>query len=142
MKYLAVDYGQKRTGIAVSDSEGRMAFPLRTLIKSTRERFFAELSACLAEEAPDAIVVGLPLSMDGSESLSTRQARRFVERLKRRTAVQLFWMNEALSSHEAEQNLRAAGVPGARLRDIVDQEAACRILESFLAQPEPVRSRA
>jgi putative Holliday junction resolvase len=142
MKYLAVDYGQKRTGIAVSDKEGRMAFPRRTLVKRTRERFFAELFACLAEEAPDAIVVGLPLSMDGSESLSTRQARRFVERLKRRTDMPLFWMDETLSSHEAEQDLRAAGVSGARGRDIVDQQAACRILESFLAQPEPMRSRA
>ena len=142
MKYLAVDYGLRRTGIAVSDAQGRMAFPRRTLILGARERFFADLAACLAEEAPDAIVVGLPLSMDGSESLTTRQARHFVERLKRRTDVPVFWMNEQLSSYEARQDLRAAGVRGARLRKVADQQAACRILESFLAQPEHTRSRA
>ena len=142
MKYLALDYGLKRTGIAVSDALGLMAFPRRTLILGVRERFFAELAACLAEEAPDAIVVGLPLSMDGSESLATRQARHFVERLKRRTDLPVFWMNEQLSSHEAEQDLRAAGARGARLREVVDQQAACLILESFLAQPEHTRSRA
>ena len=142
MKYFAVDYGLKRTGIAVSDAQGRMAFPRRTLILSTRERFFAELAACLAEEAPAAIVVGLPLSMDGSESLTTRQVRHFVERLKRRTDLPVFWMNEQLSSHEAEQDLREAGARGAYGRGVVDQQAACRILESFLAQPEHTRSRA
>ena len=141
MKYLAVDYGLKRTGIAVSDARGYLVFPRRTLCMSTRERFFAELAACLAEEAPDAIVVGLPLSMDGSESLSTRRARNFVERLKRRTELPVFWMNEQLSSYQAEQDLRAAGVRGASL-EIVDQQAACRILESFLVQPEHQRSRA
>jgi len=142
MKYLAVDYGLKRTGIAVSDAEGRMAFPRCTLVLKTRERFFADLAACLDEEAPDAIVVGLPLSMDGSESVSTRQARHFVERLKRRTELPIFWMNEQLSSHEAQQDLRAAGVRGARIRAALDQQAACRILESFLAQSEHTRSRA
>ncbi|MDR2727166.1 MAG: Holliday junction resolvase RuvX [Deltaproteobacteria bacterium] len=142
MKYIAVDYGLKRTGIAVSDAEGRMAFPRCTLIRSTRTRFFTELAACLAEEAPHAIVVGLPLSMDGSESLSTRQTRHFVERLKRRTDLPIFWMNEQLSSHEAEQDLHEAGARGARLRHVLDQQAACRILQSFLAQPEHTRSRA
>ena len=142
MKYLAVDYGLKRIGIAVSDAQGRMAFPRRTLIMNTRAQFFAELVACLTEEAAEAVVVGLPLSMDESESLITRRVRHFVERLKRRTELPVFWMNEQLSSHEAEQDLRMADVRGARIRAVVDQQAACRILESFLAQPEHMRSRA
>lgn len=142
MKYLAIDYGLKRTGIAVSDAGGRMAFPRRTLVMTTRERFFAELGACLTEEAPDIVVVGLPLSMDGSESLFTRQVKNFVERLKRRTELPVFWMNEQLSSHEAESDLRAAGTDGRRIREIVDQEAACRILNSFLAQNEQNRRQA
>ena len=142
MKYMAIDYGLKRTGIAVSDAGGRMAFPRRTLHMTTRERFFAELLACLAEEGPDAIVVGLPLTLDGGESLTTRQARHFVERLKRRTDLPVFWMNEQFSSHEAETDLREAGARGRRVRDVVDQQAACRILESFLAQPEEKRSPA
>lgn len=141
MKYLAIDYGVKRTGVAVTDAGGRMAFPRRTVHMTTRERFFAELTACLEEEAPAAIVVGLPLSMDGTDSLTTRQARKFVERLKRRTDVPVYWMNEQLSSHEAESDLRAAGA-GRKIRELVDQQAACRILESFLAQPEDKRSRA
>ena len=147
MKYLAIDYGLKRTGIAVSDAGGRMAFPRCTLHLTTRERFFAELAACLAEEKPDAIVVGLPLPLpgeegDGSESLIIRQVRHFVERLQRRTELPVFWMNEQLSSYEAESDLRATGMSGARRREVLDQQAACRILESFLALPEHERSRA
>ncbi len=141
MKFMAIDYGLKRTGVAVTDAGGRMAFPRTTVHLTTRERFFAELMACVAAEAPDAIVVGLPLCLDGSESLTTRQVRHFVERLKRRTDLPVYWMNEQLSSYEAENDLRAAGA-GRKLRAVVDQQAACRILESFLALPEIQRSRA
>ena len=141
MKFMGIDYGVKRTGLAVTDVGGRMAFPRKTLHMTTKAQFFAELLTCLTAEAPNALVVGLPLSMDGSESLTTRQVRHFVERLKRRTDVPIYWMNEQLSSFEAEQDLREAGA-GRKLREAVDQQAACRILESFLALPETARSLA
>lgn len=140
MKYLAVDYGQTRTGLAVSDPDGRMAFPLRTIVKETRAEFFAELLHCLEQESAEAVVVGLPLSMDGTESLSTRQVRNFVARLRRRTSLPVYLMNEQLSTCEAEEDLRSAGLRGERLRQVLDQQAAVRILESFLAIPETERN--
>ena len=63
MKYLAIDYGQKRTGIAVSDGGGSMAFPRKTIQMRTREAFFEELLALIEAEAPDAVVIGLPLNL-------------------------------------------------------------------------------
>ena len=70
MKYLAIDYGQKRTGIAVSDTGGSMAFPRKTILMRTRAAFFEELLALIEAEATDAIVIGLPINLDGEESLT------------------------------------------------------------------------
>jgi putative Holliday junction resolvase len=134
MKYLAVDYGIRRVGISASDPGGSMAFPSCTLHVTTRARLFADLAACLEQERPDAIVVGLPVRLDGTERLSTRQTRNFVRQLKHRAWQPVFWMNEQLSTYEAEQDLRDAGKTGAAVKNAADQQAACRILESFLAQ--------
>nr|WP_294515242.1 Holliday junction resolvase RuvX [uncultured Bilophila sp.] len=139
MKYLAIDYGQKRTGIAVSDAGGRMAFPRKTILMNTRAAFFEELITLIEAEAPDAVVIGLPINLDGEESLTTRQARNFAKSLARRTPLPLFWMEEALSSYEAERDLRAAGRSAAKGRAVLDQQAAVRILQSFLDQPEDKR---
>lgn len=142
MKYLGIDYGQRRTGIAATDPGGRMAFPRRTITMSTRDAFFAELLGIIDVEAPGALVVGLPLLPGGDETLTTRQVRNFVERLKRRSALPVYFMPEELSSFEAEDDLRDAGLRGRRLEAAVDQQAAVRILESFLAQPEERRNPA
>lgn len=139
MKYLAVDFGLRRTGIAVTDEEGRMAFPRRTLKRITADAFFASLLEVLEEERPEVLVVGLPIDLDGKETLTTRQVRNFVKRLKRRTSLPIYWMPELLSSFEAEEDLRRAGRRGAAVRAVLDQQAAVRILESFLAQPEERR---
>lgn len=139
MKYLAIDYGQKRTGIAVSDSDGSMAFPRTTIQMRTRDAFFEELLRLIEAEAADAVVIGLPINLDGEDSLTTRQARNFVKSLARRTALPLFWMEEALSSYEAGRDLREAGRSAARGRAVLDQQAAVRILQSFLDQPEDRR---
>lgn len=142
MKYLSIDYGQKRTGLAVSDPEGAFVFPRCTLHKTTRERFFAELLAVIEAEAPDALVVGLPVNLQGDDTLTTVQTRNMVNSLKRRVALPVFWMPEILSSHEAEADLHEAGLRGAARKAVLDQQAAVRILESFLAQSETQRSPA
>ena len=132
MKYLGIDYGQKRTGIAVTAPGGTMAFPRRTLIMRGKDAFFAELLALAEEERIEAFVVGLPLRQDGSDSETTRQVRNMVERLKRRTSLPVHLVPEALSSWEAESRLREAGKGGKTLRRDLDQAAAVTILETFL----------
>ena len=142
MKYLALDYGTRRVGVAVSDPDGMMAFPRRTLKREVREAFFAELLALIDEERPDAIVLGYPLHTDGSECLTTRQVRNFAASLKRRMALPLYWIDEALTSRQAESDLREAGLSARAIKQVVDQQAAVRILETFLAQPENRRTPA
>ena len=140
MKLLGIDYGQARTGIAITDPGGRMAFPRCVLRKDTRQAFFAELCALIAAEAPQAIVVGLPLPDDGGTSLSVNQVRNFVQRLKRRVDLPIFYMEELLTTHEAREHFREAGRRPADGE--LDQQAAVRILEAFLNEPESRRKPA
>jgi putative Holliday junction resolvase len=140
IKLLGIDYGQVRTGIAVTDAGGRMAFPRCVLRKTARRDFFAALCALIAAEAPQAIVVGLPLPENGGESLSARQTRNFVKRLKSRVTPPVYFMEEALSTHEAKEQFRETGHMPAS--GDLDQQAAARILESFLNEPESRRKPA
>lgn len=138
MKYAAIDYGLARTGLAASDPEGRLAFPLATFRLAdyqSRSALLDALAARILAEGAGAVVMGLPLREDGSESLTTRQVRNVTQRLKRRLDLPVYYMPELLSSVEAEQELRAAGLSTARIRQVLDSEAAARILSSFLAEP-------
>ncbi len=144
MKLLCIDYGLSRTGIAVTDTGGTMAFPRCTLHRNPqkpRAVFFDALLTCITEEAPAAIVVGLPLHKDGAESLTTKQVKNFVARLQRRIALPIYLMPEFLSSEEAKSDLHAVGIKSTKHKDILDQQAAVRILESFLAEPDPQQRR-
>ena len=130
MKLLGIDYGQKRIGLAIA--QGGMAFPLKTLVKSTRDRLFADLLAVIAAEGVEAIVLGLPLDMEGQETLTTRQVLNFRDSLARRTDLPIHLVNEALTSFDARERLREAGVPARRQAEMLDQMAAVCILETYL----------
>lgn len=142
MKFLAIDYGLRRTGIAVSDPNGSMAFPRKTIIQNTREQFFAELLACIEEEKAEAIVVGLPLLLNGEESTITKQVRNFTARLRRRSPLPVYFTPEAFSSCEASAELREAGLSFKESEEVVDQQAAVCILRSFLSVPQEYRQEA
>lgn len=130
MKLLGIDYGQKRIGLALA--QGGMAFPLRTLVKTTRDRLFADLLAVIADEGVEAVVLGLPLDMEGKETLTTRQVLNFRDSLARRMDLPIHLVNEALTSFDARERLRQAGVPERRQAEMLDQMAAVCILETYL----------
>ena len=132
MKVLGIDYGLKRVGLAVSDPGGVMAFPLVTLVRKGREELFAELCRIVAAEGVELVVLGLPLGMDGSDTLTTRQVRNFAQSLARRLAVPIELVDERLSSVAAMDDLKRAGLARSRQGAALDQQAAVRILETFL----------
>ena len=145
MKFVSVDYGLARTGLAVSDPDGRMAFPLATLRLqdyTDRKLFLAALAEKIMETGAGAVVVGLPLTQDGEESLTTRQVRNVTQRLKRRVPLPFYYMTEELSSEEAWADLREAGLKMRKRKAVLDQQAAVRILSSFLSLAPQERSPA
>lgn len=140
-----MDYGLARTGLAVSDPDGRMAFPLETVRLQDypdRKLFLAALAEKIIETGAEAVVVGLPLTQDGEESLTTRQVRNVTQRLKRRVPLPFYYMVEELSSEEAWADLREAGLKMRKRKAVLDQQAAVRILSSFLSLAPQERSPA
>jgi len=137
MRHLGVDFGLKRVGLAVSDPSGSMAFPLRVIERTTKDRLFAELLDVIEREGVEMIVLGLPAPPPGAEdggeeSLTARQIRNFAESLARRTSVPIAFENESYTSVAAEAQLREAGLRGAKLKKALDAQAAALILTAYL----------
>ena len=131
-RILAIDYGQARVGLAVSDPDGRVVFPLRQVAWQTRDALFAQLLEVIEAEHIARIVVGYPARAGGDEGLTGRQVRKFVERLARRTTVPICFTDEAHSTEEAADRLREAGLSGKALTEHLDAQSAAVILERYL----------
>ena len=131
-KFLGIDYGQARVGLAVTDPNGTVAFPLAVIAWETRDDLFAKLLAVIEEQQPARIVLGYPARAGGDEGLTGRQVRNFAARLARRTVVPLGYVDEAHSTEEAAERLREAGLSGRELLAKVDAMAAAVILERCL----------
>jgi putative Holliday junction resolvase len=134
---LAVDYGERRVGLAISDPTGTIPTPLPVLRRRRGQRPpVAAIGAIAKERGARALVIGLPLTLDGGESEWTREVRRFGERLSRRTGLALYWVDERLTSVEAERAVRASGLPRAKReqKDRIDTAAAMIILQRFLTE--------
>ncbi len=130
MKYLGIDFGLKRMGFACSTSDENLSFPLCTYERTTRNAMFDFILDLLEKEEIEAIVIGLPLGLDGQETQTSAQVRNFANSMKRRTSLPIYLINEALSSFEAEELI--AHVKYDQKKKILDQAAASLILSSFL----------
>lgn len=132
MRLLGIDYGTKRVGLALSDGLGLLAHPYATLTRTTRERLFEALLAIIAKENVQAVVLGLPLGLNGQETETTRQVRNFAASLARRVDVPILFENEALSSKAAKEQLCQARLCGKKRLAALDQQAAVIILSDYL----------
>jgi len=143
MKLLGIDFGAKRIGLAVSDSSGTLAFPCKTIYKTTRDKLFAELEATIREQGIEALIIGLPLgpvAADGAEQLALRQVRNFAASLGRRIELPIHLVDERCSTVVAEDELRQAGLSGDALKRVLDQQAAVLILETYIGSQRGWRS--
>lgn len=133
MKVLAVDYGKKRIGIAVSDADGRIAFPVDTVAAGSSLAASVEAVARHVDrERVAQVIVGLPLAMDGSPGPAARHCQRFADALAARVAVPVRTWDERFSTRQAERSLLEADVRRERRKEVIDQVAATLILQSFL----------
>ncbi len=138
-KALAVDLGTRRIGLAVSDRAGSMAFPHSVLVRSANpEADRAAIAAAVAETGATTVVVGLPLSLDGTDGPAARAARQEADALARvlpGTEVVLF--DERLTTVSAQAALVAGGRRSHQRRAVVDSAAAAVLLQSWLDAVRP-----
>lgn len=128
---LAFDFGTQRIGVAVGDLAVRLAHPLDIISAENDDARFSAIKPLIEMWRPLRLVVGLPTHMDGTEHELTRRARKFARQLEGRFGVKVSFVDERLSSADAEQQLREAGVAGRKHRAALDAVAAQQILQSF-----------
>ena len=125
---IALDVGDKRIGVALASHQARIASPLVTLTND--ETFIAALSKIIEENEVGGIVVGLPRGMDGQETNQTKSVREFAKKLHGAINLPLYWQDEAVTSINAEAELRRRGK--AYTKGDIDALAATVILEDYL----------
>jgi len=132
MRLLALDVGDVRIGVAVSDETRTLASGLATLRSLGPRRDAQRIAALVDEHAVGELVVGLPLRLDGSIGPQAEKVMAFVERLRRVLRVPVVTRDERLTSVEAGARLADAGVRGRARKARIDQAAACLILQELL----------
>lgn len=133
MRVFAIDLGTKNIGTAVSDALGMTVRPVETIHRSADQRDIARLKFLVEDLEAQAVVVGLPLRMDGTAGDAAAAASKFVEKLRARLEVPVFMQDERLTSYEAEQRMIERGLPKRKRRGRSDECAAMIILEDYLA---------
>ena len=142
MRYLAIDLGDRRTGLAMGDGETRLATPAgvveipmaRSDGRALLDALAGEIDERIGEDAPGELVVGLPLNMDGSEGPRARLVRAFADRLERRTGRRVHLFDERLTSVDADWAMAGSGLTHAKKKSRRDALAAAALLRSCLGQ--------
>lgn len=129
---MAVDFGERRVGVAVTDPEGRFALPLLTLERRSDRQILDRLLEIAEREGVEAWVVGEPRRLDGSVGEAAERVRRFAAKLEVRSGRPVRLVNESLTSREAERRLREAGIDPRENPERVDQVAAQILLEESM----------
>lgn len=132
--YLAFDYGLKNIGLAYGSELGKNATELAPLKARDGIPDWTEVERLIKEYQPKAVIVGLPLNMDGSDSELSRRATKFSNRLNGRFGVAIELMDERLSSFEAKEEARESGHKGDFGKNPIDSIAARLILQSWFNQ--------
>lgn len=132
MKILGIDYGEKRTGIAVSDALGMTAQGVKTIFESYAPKVAKEAAKIAYELNAEKIVVGLPKNMDGSIGFRGEATYSFIEELKKETDLPIITWDERLSTVSAIKSLNETNTRGKKRKEVVDTVAAMYILQNYL----------
>ncbi|MBI5574386.1 MAG: Holliday junction resolvase RuvX [Elusimicrobia bacterium] len=137
MSILAIDYGKKRIGLAVSSTS--IATPLGSILTDLRsETTFVKISEIIKEYAVGKIVLGLPLNMDGTETEMTKEVRIFAGVIEKKFQIKVDFADERLTSKDAESRLALSEKNWRKRKKKIDSASACLILENYLERKKIV----
>ena len=136
MPWLGIDYGGRRVGVAVSDDVLRLAHPLETIDRRTKDPL-ERITALAEEHGVSGIVVGEPLTLDGSRGPAAEKVARFCSLLRKTVGlVPVVLSDERFTTVEAREILHDRGYDTRKSRKVIDQLAAVIILQSFLDEQD------
>ncbi|MCS7187838.1 MAG: Holliday junction resolvase RuvX [Armatimonadetes bacterium] len=131
-RILAVDYGEKRIGIAISDELQITASPLMTLLRNSDDGVIAQIVRLAERYSVETIVIGLPVRTDSKEGEMERRVRSFAEKLQSKTKVPVVLFDERFTTRIAEQVLLEADLSRQKRKRVRDKLAAVVLLQSYL----------
>jgi putative Holliday junction resolvase len=132
MRYLAIDYGDKHTGLAICDPAETIASPL--LVIEGQKDLIKKITDIVKSEKAEAIVLGLPLNMDDSQGFQAELVFQFAEQLKAHLQIPIHFQDERLTSFAADEKLSRTELTRKKKKKRLDAIAAAEILEAFLEQ--------
>ena len=132
MKIMAVDFGDARTGLAICDKTELLASPVGVIHEKRFEHAVEKVAAAAAENRAEAVIVGLPLNMNGSEGPRAELCRNFAEQLSSRVNVPVRMWDERQTTFSAAGYLNQTDTRGKKRKEVIDAVAAVIILDSYL----------
>jgi putative holliday junction resolvase len=129
---LGLDVGTKRIGIAGCDRTGLIATGITTIERTRFERDVEQIKQLIDEREVTVLVVGLPYSMDGSLGFQAKQTKKFAKRIAKILQLPIEYVDERLTSYQAEQLMLAENISPSRNKGIIDRKAAAIILQQWL----------
>lgn len=145
MRYIGIDYGEKRIGLSFADELG-LAMPLDAAVEPIRAQRISHVLKVVKERRAEALVVGYPLNMDGTEGPKVKEVEAFIAELQSRCSLPIHRIDERLTSHQAEQELKAVAKKkpksikehqAIRASGVIDSRAAAILLQDFLDASSP-----
>lgn len=127
---MAVDYGKKRVGIAITDPLGVISQPLETITYTAEREMIKRLKCLVHDNDVGIVLVGNPLSMSGGATAMSEQVQRFVKKLQKILTVDVKLWDERLTSKYARTRMKEAGIR--KIAEKCDQVAACIMLDEYL----------
>ena len=131
---LGLDIGKKRVGVAGCDGLGLIATGLTTLKRSSFVQDVAQLRTIIEDREVQLLVVGLPYSLDGSIGFQAKQVQKYATRLSAALELPLEYVDERLTSVEAQEQMKAQNISPSRNKALIDRKAAAIILQQWLDQ--------
>ncbi len=131
-RFLCLDIGDKRIGVAVSDPFNTYALPVETYNRKNLKTDLEHIAFLVKEKGISALVCGLPVNFDGTDSIQTTRAKFFIDKLSELLKIEIFSVDERCTSIEAEETLISQGKSREERKQFVDSLAATSILQGFL----------
>ena len=131
-RILAIDYGERRIGLAVSDETKTISSPLPALTKKKDAKAFEELKQIFTDREIEKVLIGLPLSLSGRDSDQTEKVREFAKAIKQLGNFKIELVDERFTTQTVMQELKKEGLNSKQSREVVDSLVAQKLLEEYL----------
>lgn len=132
MRILAIDLGDVRSGVAISDVSETLATPVCTINESDRVKLLEEVLNLIKKYNVRKVVIGLPKNMDGTEGRSAQKSYEFAENVKSKVDVEIVMQDERCTTKEANVYLNVTDMRGKKRKKVIDSVAATIILQNYL----------